>query len=127
MACCGWCGSTLQEQEHPDKPWHPCAAAHSAEVYQPTALYRKYHGKVKPYVWHYRPNPQCYIHLISQGVLGKWEGSNWSLLSSKDTTKGHCFISGMTLLKRYRCTEKSRSTTGELSSLSALQLHLCEY
>lgn len=93
--------ATLQEQEQPDKPWHPSAAAHSAEIYQPTALYRKYHGKVRPFVRHYRqPHPHYYIPLISQDALGKWEGSNWSLQSSKDITRDHCFIPGMTLPKR---------------------------
>lgn len=100
-----WCPS--EEQQHPDKPWHPPAAAHSAEIYQPTALYRKYHGKVKPGIYR-QLSPQCYIHLIKQGGLGKWEGSVWSLLSSKDITKDHHFIPGMALL-RYRSTVKIKS------------------
>ena len=54
-------------------------------------------------------SPQCYIHLIRQGGLGKWEGSVWSLLSSKDVTKGHHFIPGRTLLRRYRSTVKIKS------------------
>lgn len=54
-------------------------------------------------------SPQSYIHLIRRGGLGKWEGSIWSLLSSKDVTKDHHFIPGMTLLRRYRSTVKIKS------------------
>lgn len=65
-----WCPS--EEQQHPDKPWHPSAAAHSAEIYQPTALYRKYHGKVKPYVLHLQTTEPPVLHSSDKaGWLGE--------------------------------------------------------
>lgn len=110
-ACCGWCGSAPQKSSNTQTNHGILLQLHillrfiSLQLCTENTM-----GRSSLMFGVYRQlNPQCYIHLIRQGGLGKWEDSVWSLLSSKDVTKDHQFIPGMTFLRRYRSTVKIKS------------------
>jgi len=105
-ACCGWCGSAPQKSSNTQTTHGIFLQLHILLRFISLQLCTENTtGRSSlPFDIYRQLSLQCYIHLIRQGGLGKWESSVWWLVSFKDVTKGHHFIPGITLLRRYRST-----------------------